>query len=317
MTTSIDIDGARRRTDWSHDDPPEPPPGGDAANERAGRAAASERYDAFVSSDPSDATWDPNTCVAAPVPNPVLFAKEGTDADAVDLHDVQQRNIGDCYLLAPLAALARTPEGRAFIQNAITENKNDHGDVVSYTVTLHRPEWHVVGPKTFTDVNVTVSGPFACGHAEARTGGNQNEVWPLVVEKAYAQYRGRYEHGGVVSNGMEVLTGREPTHINLRWFGSYSPDQLKSDLTAGKMVVLSTRKMAGDDGMRPTTAERAAHCAAYNLYGSHAYVVTGTEEQNGKLYLQLHNPWNDQEPDLVPYDELKTWFASVDIGSVN
>jgi hypothetical protein len=308
MTTTIDIASVRRRTDYLHEDQTEPRPMSDAATERADRAAALERYKALVSSDHDPGTG-PAQCPATPVPNPVLFMREGTDADAVDLHDVRQDGIGDCFLMAPLAGLASTPDGRALIKGAITENRNDQGDVLSYTVTLHKPDKSLGRATTFTDVQVTVSGPFVCGHATARQDGNLNEVWPLVVEKAYAQYCGCYPNAGNVSHAMAVLTGRNVTHIGFQWpdrlfGGSYGSEQMASDLAAGKVVVLESKSGIG------TNDERAG---AHSLYGDHAYVVTGTEIIDGKLCVRLHNPWNQREPDPVPYSELGNWFTSVNI----
>jgi hypothetical protein len=327
MNTGIDVNGLHRRTDYIQDDQTEPLPASNATTERADRAAAFERYEALVSSGCGDTSTTAG-CIADQVPHPVLFTREGTDADAVDLHDVRQDGLGDCFLMAPLAGLARTPEGRALIKSAVAENKNDKGDVVSYSVTLHRPDRHS-SPTAFRDVTVTVTGPFVCGHATPRTDGNLSEVWPLVIEKAYAQCFGFDARGGSVADAMEVLTGREATRVRLdfsthlglgfltRWLPGYPPDRLSNDLAAKKIVVLETNEsIGGYDGPLATQAQRTAHIEAHKLFGQHAYVVTGTEEVNGRLCLILHNPWNERQPDPVPYDELGEWFASVNIASV-
>ena len=172
------------------------PPGDLGAAARADRAAAHARLQAFVSSGTGDAgCWnlqapdhDYDHCVQETIPAPVLFQRQATDADAADSRDVRQGGLGDCHVLAPLAALAGSPQGRALIHNAVVENKNDEGEVVSYTVTLHKPEGHLFGKTTFQDVPITVDGPYVIGHARLRPGGSQSEVWPLVVEKAFAKY---------------------------------------------------------------------------------------------------------------------------------
>jgi hypothetical protein len=268
--------------------------------------------------DPGSYNFD--ECGTDAVDNEVLFLKETADVDAVDTKDVTQDKLADCALMATLVALARTPEGRALVKNAITQNKNDRGEI-SYTVTLHqRDSLHA---EKFTDVKVTVRGPYAHGHAKPAGEGSRQEVWPLVIEKAYAVFKGGYNQigrGGNPCEAMEALTGRPAQRIDLRWpsqiascgevFGGaplkpYSAEDLQRDLAAGKMIVLETPR-----GLQQTERE-------HRLIENHAYAVMGTEEHGGQLYVKLKNPWNvlEKEPTLVPIDELTTCFNAVDIGS--
>jgi hypothetical protein len=301
MNATTPVDGARRRTDYDEDDSNERPLANDPAAERA---AAHDRYQAHISSDIGSPNDGQGTCPTdLPIANPVLFRTEGGDADAVDARDVRQRAIGDCFVMAPLAGLARSSEGRALIKGAITENRNDNGDVVSYTVTLHRPEEHWWRAKTFADVEVTVTRPFPCGHAEARADGDQSEIWPLVFEKAYLQYCDCNPTGRDVSDAMEVLTGRAATHVVLGGPEGYDVRRLQGDLAAGKIVVLATKTSIGGP-------------EAHDLHGNHAYVVTGVQMSNGRASLVLHNPWNFAEPQRVPFTELTRWFSSVNVVSV-
>jgi Calpain family cysteine protease len=312
MTTSIDIAGVRRRSDLADNEPNDTPPPNEAARGRAERAAADELYQTFAAGE----GYGPNTsgraaptgrCPPETIPNPVLFRKEKGDAAAIDPHDIQQGSTNDCFMLAALAGVASTPAGQALIQNAIVENRNDKGDVVSYTVTLHRPSlsFWLFGHKTFTEVKVTVTGPFACGHAVARQDGGDSEIWPLVIEKAYDEYLGggdAMDEGGVASSALEVLTGREATQHT---FGSdYDAGRLLQDVAAGKIVVLDSRPEAG--------RLRA------DLIGGHSYFVTGTSVENGRRYVNLFNPWNDPGHPVKPVacDDLAKFFDAADVGSV-
>ncbi len=320
------------QSDWDRADASTGPPVDAEAAARAERSVADARYQAFASRgtgpdpcihyDAPDHDFD--RCIRETIPKPVLFAKQSTDADPIDPLDVRQAGLGDCDLHASLGALAGTPQGRALIRSAIVEKKDDKGKVVSWTVTLHEPEHHVFGSTTFRDVPITVDGPYVTGHANLRPDGSQNEVWPLVIEKAYAQYRGGYNkitQGGHPADVMTLLTGREAKYVSLdwpnRWFGGYAANQLQADLANGKMVVLSTRvDIGGRPSPDPTPAARQASLDAHRLVGDHAYFVTGTEQLNGKLFLKLGNPWGHAQPDLVPFDELPRWFSEVSVGSV-
>jgi hypothetical protein len=302
------IDGARRRSDWSDDHQGEPPAADPAALQRAERTAAQQRYEAFLSSGPGETSAPGDSGPAGCDPDPsapaVAFRKENGDADEVDLHDVKQGSIGDCYLMVSLAGLTRTPEGRALIRNAIVENKNDAGQVVSYTVTLHKPEPHGwFAPTTFAEVRVTVDGSFGCGHALARLGDHASfqETWPLLIEQAYAQCFGGYDtigQGGTAAGALQVLTGREAEHIVLDMLTSYSETRLARQVASGQIVVLGTKRGEHPQG----------------VVGNHAYLVTGTVVQGGKLYLDLHNPW-DRDDLHVAYDDIEDSLAFVDVAA--
>jgi hypothetical protein len=331
MNSTSGLTESRRPTDWSADDRTATTPAGppnDGSAERAQRAAADARLQTYASGTPApddcndfgEPNYDFDRCVDAPVNHPVLFKKEPADADEVDIGDVKQMQVPDCYLMAPLAAISATPEGRALIKGAIVENKDTDGKTESYTVTLHKPESHWPGATTFSDVKVTVKEPFARGHAEPRASDDTSEIWPLVMEKAYAEYRGGYvtmARGGSPADAMEVLTGRPATQTALLWpdsgADSFSADRLKSVLAAGKVVVLGTQNTIKGSTSDPKSKGGGA---SHHLIAGHAYAVTGAAEHDGRLFLQLHNPWNRDDPDPVPFDELTTWFESATIGSV-
>jgi Calpain family cysteine protease len=285
--------------------------------ERAGRAAARDRLAAFISGgtdatsrcgDVNDDRYDYDHCRAQePVGAASLFVKQNGDASAVDLRDVTQASLGNCYFMSSLGAISSSPKGRELIQNAIVENKNDRGAVVSYTVTLYKPQthWLGLGPTTFTKVAVTVDAKFAQEAAVPRGDGTAREVWPLVMEKAYAQLRGGYNaigHGGRPCDAMAAITGHPASRTALGLFGSYHAADLTRDLAAGRLVVLGSR---GDS-------------EPYHLRASHSYVVTGARTVGGTLCVMLHNPWNidEEEPKPVPVDKIAALFHSVDVGSL-
>jgi hypothetical protein len=319
--------------DGGRSEPAAGPPVDANAAARAERAAADARFQALAAGgapdDPCDNFAAPDhdfdRCVTDFVTDPVLFHQQISDANAVDAKDVRQGHLADCDLLAPLAALANTPQGRAFIRSAIVEHKNCQGDVVSYTVTLHRAEHHLFGATTYRDVPVTVAPPFAVGHAFPQVEDGTKEIWPLIVEKACAQYAGGYNgigRGGVVADAMTLLTGREARCVSFNWpsrvFNGYGAGELQADLANGNAVVLCTRRGIGGTPGRsgtPTTANQAA-LNPYGLADYHAYYALAIEQHDGKTCVRLGNPWPGAESKLIPCDELPRWFSGVTIGSV-
>jgi len=286
------------------------------ASARDLRALARDRLDAFAAgrtTGPPTGTDDIqcpdddfDRCIDRTVPSPRLWIHQGADADAIDRADVQQHEIGDCYVMAVLAALTNSPEGRNFLRGAITENTDAAGRVLSYTVTLHQPQRRWFFPTTFTPLRVDVAPVYARGHAGARPGDGSNEVWVPVMERAYAQYAGGYNamgHGGSIADAMEVVTGQPARRVALRpLFGRYGPDDLQRDLLAGRLVAIASR-----DDVEQTRPD---------LVPNHAYVVTGIEQQAGKPALRLWNPWGIVQPAPVPFDKMNSLFVQVDVGSV-
>ena len=70
-------------------------------------------------------------------PDTTAFIRGKGDATAVATNDVKQGEVGDCYLMAALAALAQTPAGRQRIHDMIHETERAGGKV--YTVTFREP----------------------------------------------------------------------------------------------------------------------------------------------------------------------------------
>lgn len=98
-----------------------------------------------------------------------LFA-EGKENDGIGLYGIQQGIMGDCYLLASIAAVAQmTPET---IKNMVVDNQDG-----TYTVTFP-------GDKNEPQ---TVSAPTEA-ELGLYNGSTENGVWGSVIEKAYGQW---------------------------------------------------------------------------------------------------------------------------------
>jgi hypothetical protein len=119
--------------------------------------------------------------------------------------DIAQGGIGDCWLLAPLAAIADTPEGKGTIKAMITP----HGAAERYTVRFFIP---VAGGLT-AERHVTVDNWFAGDDPESPDFAQPVEdkgIWPLIVEKAVAEARGGLDRisGGSIDAAHILITGK-------------------------------------------------------------------------------------------------------------
>ena len=189
--------------------------------------------------------------------------------------DVAQGGIGDCYFLASLSALASThPEAIANMvkQNqdgTVTVSFNQNGKPVPITVDGDLPryqagDWRVAG-----------------AHASSTTPG---ELWPALVEKAYAQWKGSYDaigNGGNMANALRELTGQVADQEFLTGLDPRRVGEQVHALAAAKI---------------PIVANTHTNSAKAGLVEYHVYTVEGAVQRPDGWWIQLRNPWGVHEP---------------------
>lgn len=232
--------------------------------------------------------------------------------NGVSPSDISQGQIGDCWYIAALKAVAAADP--SVIENAITDNGNG-----TYTVRLYHDG---------TPVYVTVTGDQVImpdgrqGYAQSKDG---KELWPQIMEKALASYEGSYGviEGGWSSNGMEALTGKPSTS---RSTDSYSAADLKAELDQGHAVALSSRgkpwwpwdkNRLYDD--HPPKDSKGNELWEPLVYG-HAYQVTsvdlGDPNDPSDDTVTIQNPWYNEQPMTLPYEDWRNGFTQVHVNPV-
>lgn len=243
---------------------------------RMDNGTAAARLDAAAKTDPATTTPDTRAltqdeidAIKADITNP-------------DWPDVTQHGIGDCYLIAGLEAMMRTPEGRAALQ------RNIRWDPARgcFVVTLHPPG----GPP----VDVYVTDVYA-------NGANNNGPAGLVsvYEKALGQYLGYNDlnDGGNPLDTMSLITGK-PGDRRSTSGDAYSQDDwdgIQSGLGANRPTVASTGganfgtnpdgKPKGFVDVEATLPDGSN--TTLQVVNGHAYTVERIEGD----YIWLRNPW--------------------------
>jgi Flp pilus assembly pilin Flp len=217
------------------------------------------------------------------------------DGTGVHPNDINQGGLGDCYLLSSLGAIAL--QNRSIIENAVRDN----GDG-TYTVTFYEPSnapfWKVWADD-YNRVEITVSNELATdenGNPAFARFGDTNELWPMIIEKAYAQWKGGYEqiNGGVAGNAMEALTGQESTVV----VGDMDLDDMAEAFQDGEAIVLSSMPSADAKGPLYDNG---------TLVSGHAYFVTNVDEANNRV--TIHNPWGWAQGEItLTYQEYVDHF---------
>jgi len=220
--------------------------------------------------------------------------------DGAEMTDVNQGAVGDCYLMAALASLAKnSPET---LQNMITDNENG-----TYTV-------HFGGEMG----DVTVDDDFAVNQFDnplyAQTGDDANpELWVAIIEKAFAQGEGSFDSivGGWANEALAELTGQD--NFTIASPGSFSPEALQAALDNKQSVTASS--VAGDSGKKGDLPS--------GIVRNHAYVVNDVRQnENGEWEVQVYNPWgsdsasgdgNSDGLTWISYDEFSSSFRQVEM----
>ena len=131
--------------------------------------------------------------------NGTAFVRGEGDKHAVDANDVKQGALGDCYLIAGMASVARaSPEA---IEDLIHDNNDGTFDVSLFL----RPDRYSRPRRVTTTVDsrlaVKSSGrPLYAGLGDTTDG--QDEIWAPLIEKALAQQKDSYD---LISGGNDLL----------------------------------------------------------------------------------------------------------------
>jgi len=287
----------------------------------------------------STASADDAATAAAPapaaepvdLPDPELMARDAAGAlegvvgfehlrlsalvvDGPSVDDPTQGWMGNCYLIAAMGAVAfAAPDA---IRRMMRENEDG-------TVTVRFHDIGTDGAATPSEVTVdreivTRRGPDGArtpyyASSPGRDAGGRQEIWPAILEKAYAQRAGGYEKigmGGSSAAALEALTGKKAAYDKVG--ERVGPSDLvqaeiiakflgaKADIPLESLE--KARRERGDaawkwlrEGVESGAAVVADTYAEPDVVLKgflpiHAYAVIGAEERDGKRFVTLRNP---------------------------
>lgn len=214
-----------------------------------------------------------------------------TTVNGTKYNDIEQGQIGNCFLLAPISAVvARGTD----LSSRITYLGNGE-----YGVTLYSKS--STGVVSLNTVRVTFNGVVQSGDATPQRNGQEGESWALIMNRALASHLGvslQFTTGGIPDKAMFALTGRTVTSLvapqdaakNYSPLADFVLDSIVNGLNAGKAIV---------GGTQPNASQMTSSM----LSQSHAYAVLAIiptayryDFLTGRLVvtncnLVLYNPW--------------------------
>ena len=213
----------------------------------------------------------------------------GTDG-AVNVLDIRQGFLGNCWFLAAASALAEKP-GR--LENTFLNNDNALNAAGIYGVnffTLGVPHTVIVDDWLPTRQS-NWDGSFNTIFAKV---GQDASLWGAILEKAFAKYHGNYEH---IEGGSPMVAGR--TLHGGPFESIRHKDWLYTDGTVYRAGVteqelwdhLSEHDGKDDIIQAGTPGTSDSQRNNDNLVMSHAYVVLGVHTlNNGQKLVKMRNP---------------------------
>ncbi|XP_026279609.1 calpain-A isoform X4 [Frankliniella occidentalis] len=213
--------------------------------------------------------------------------------------DIQQGELGDCWLLAAVANL--TLHDDLFFQVV----PHEQGFEDNYCGIFHFRFWQY---GRWLDVVIDDRLPTVYGELVFLHSSTKNEFWSALLEKAYAKLHGSYEalKGGTTCEGMEDFTGGVTEMYELR----EAPGNLyKILLKAYERSSLMACSIEPDPHV--TEARTSS-----GLVKGHAYSITRvqyvdvqTPRQSGRIPLiRLRNPWGNEAEWNGPWsDQSPEW----------
>ena len=194
--------------------------------------------------------------------------------DKIEMNDISQGGLGDCYFLSAISALSNYPY---LIKEKFRTIK--YNNIGYYEVILFIDgEWQIV----FLDDYFIIDQRF---NTFAFSKPNNFELWAILLEKAWAKVNGGYALiiGGLIHEAFQVLTGF-PSDIILH--NNISDRELFQ-----KILESSNQKtLMGCSSMNGSNSK-----SIDGIVQGHAYTIAEAKSNGNIDLIRVRNPWGRSE----------------------
>ncbi|KUM40754.1 C2 family cysteine protease [Arthrobacter sp. EpRS71] len=213
------------------------------------------------------------------------------DPDAGDPSDINQGQIGDCWLLAGIGSVAQVLEREGKLDEFLEEHMRPVGDPPTH--------WVVTLYEDGEPVEVTVEAKSVDGGVRGADG---EPNWLSIYERAAAEHRGgSYDDidGGFSNEAMELMTGQSADKD-----GELNFDDIEDKLSDGQAISVGTEDVKDDDFDWVWESDEVNRT---DVVPNHAYVVVDVKtNDDGEKVIVLANPWGPSGGYMEGDDDLKS-----------
>ena len=206
-------------------------------------------------------------------------------SEKIEMSDVIQGELGDCYFLSSVANLSKYP---GLIQK-LFKTKDTNRDGFYEIVLFIDGKPQIVIVDDYLPIDKTTRRPC---YAQSKG----NEIWVMLLEKAWAKVNGGYANiiSGLPCEALEFLTG----------FGSLSYDTEKltdiDDINEYKLEIVKNVQIANQNNcLISCSTSSSQNIERVGLVEGHAYTLISFHQvtSRGKtVYLfRIRNPWSKGE----------------------
>ena len=198
--------------------------------------------------------------------------------DKIEIDDIKQGGLGDCYFLSAISALAEFPCLIKHILRTSKVNSSGYYEVVMYIDSV----WQIVVIDDYFPV-------FKGTKDLAFTRTNGNEIWVIILEKAWAKVNRGYLNicGGEPSDAFTALTSFPTLTFEHR------------DMKPEKLWEKIIESEENNDVMAACSDGDEKKLQRVGLVSGHAYSVLSARlaHYKGKeiRLVKIRNPWGDTE----------------------
>ena len=233
-------------------------------------------------------------------PSQIFGNKYQLFSEKIEMGDVIQGKLGDCYFLSSVANLCKFPSLIMKLFKTKETNKDGYYEIIFYIDG--KPQIVIVDD--YLPVDSRTKKPI---YAQSKG----NEIWVMLLEKAWAKVNGGYANiiSGLPSEAMEFLTG----------LGSlvYDTENVDvNDINEYKYEIIKNVQIADTNNCLITCSTSSnSQIEKVGLVEGHAYTLISfsqiTTSQNKKVYLfRIRNPWSQGEWNGDWSDKSKLWDST-------
>ena len=206
-------------------------------------------------------------------------------SEKIEMDDVIQGKLGDCYFLSSVANLCKFPS--LIMKLFKTKEKNADG---FYEILLYidgRPQIVIVDD--YLPVDKRTKRPV---YAQSKG----NEIWVMLLEKAWAKVNGGYANiiSGLPCEALEFLTGLGSLSYNTENMDADDINEYKNEIVKNVQIADQNNCLISCSTSSNPQIEKVG------LVEGHAYTLISftqiTTSQGKKVYLfKIRNPWSQGE----------------------
>ncbi|KRX04560.1 hypothetical protein PPERSA_04375 [Pseudocohnilembus persalinus] len=215
-----------------------------------------------------------------------IFEKPfGSSANVIEPNDIRQGKLGNCYFLSALSSIAEQPK---LIKRLFTSS--EYNEFGIYAIWLHvNGEWK----------QIIIDDYIPCYNGQPIFSKNTgNEIWVMLIEKAYAKAYGSYEiidQGGNPAYALKELTGAPCFNFdkNKQLTGQQQEQEFWNFVSKNfrnEYVITCYTEMTGKQDQEN----------ALGLLSGHSYAILRAEQVvssagKSERIFKIRNPWASKE----------------------